>query len=72
MRGEGEGIWRGIQKKLGGRDKESMQMHRTIFFSFSKKIILDKIKYLTITDPSKVWMPDTFFRLIITIIIIIL
>ena len=23
---------------------------------------LDKIKYLTITDPGKVWMPDTFFR----------
>ena len=25
-------------------------------------LFLDKIKYLTITDPGKVWMPDTFFR----------
>ena len=24
--------------------------------------ILDKIKYLTLTDPGRVWMPDTFFR----------
>ena len=23
---------------------------------------LEKIKYLTLTDASKVWMPDTFFR----------
>ena len=22
----------------------------------------DKIKYLTMTDSTKVWMPDTFFR----------
>ena len=22
----------------------------------------DKIRYLTMTDASKVWMPDTFFR----------
>ena len=26
-------------------------------FSFS-----GKLNYLTLTDPSKVWMPDTFFR----------
>ena len=25
-------------------------------------LILGKIKYLTMTDASKVWMPDTFFR----------
>ena len=24
--------------------------------------LLDKIKYLTMTDVRKVWMPDTFFR----------
>ena len=23
---------------------------------------LGKLNYLTLTDPSKVWMPDTFFR----------
>ena len=27
-----------------------------------KNSFLDKIKYLTITEPGKVWMPDTFFR----------
>merc|ERR1719189_2129785 len=26
------------------------------------KIMTDRIKYLTLTDSSKVWMPDTFFR----------
>ena len=25
-------------------------------------LLADKIKYLTLTDVSKVWMPDTFFR----------
>ena len=25
-------------------------------------LIAEKIKYLTLTDVSKVWMPDTFFR----------
>jgi len=32
---------------------------------FSHKVsqaMKDKIKYLTITEPGKVWMPDTFFR----------
>ena len=28
-------------------------------FMFS---LLGRIKYLTLTDPKKVWMPDTFFR----------
>ncbi len=23
---------------------------------------LGRLKYLTLTDPTKVWMPDTFFR----------
>ena len=25
-------------------------------------LLSDKIKYLTMTDSTKVWMPDTFFR----------
>ncbi len=25
-------------------------------------ILLGQLKYLTLTDPDKVWMPDTFFR----------
>ena len=24
--------------------------------------VLGRLKYLTLTDPTKVWMPDTFFR----------
>ena len=24
--------------------------------------LLGRFKYLTLTDPGKVWMPDTFFR----------
>ena len=28
----------------------------------SKVFVSDKIRYLTMTDASKVWMPDTFFR----------
>ena len=28
----------------------------------SDDIFLGKIRYLTMTDASKVWMPDTFFR----------
>ena len=28
-----------------------------LLFSF-----LGRLKYLTLTDPTKVWMPDTFFR----------
>ena len=31
-------------------------------FLFVKLKISDKIKYLTMTDAKKVWMPDTFFR----------
>ena len=29
---------------------------------FNQNYLTDKIKYLTITEPGKVWMPDTFFR----------
>ena len=25
-------------------------------------LITGRLKYLTLTDPTKVWMPDTFFR----------
>ena len=32
----------------------------------SKCLSPDRIKYLTMTDASKVWMPDTFFRCWIT------
>ena len=31
-------------------------------FYLEKLEISDKIKYLTMTDAKKVWMPDTFFR----------
>ena len=34
----------------------------TLSFIFVKLNISDKIKYLTMTDAKKVWMPDTFFR----------
>ena len=35
-----------------------------LFLNFKKEknMISDKIRYLTMTDASKVWMPDTFFR----------
>ena len=29
---------------------------------FVHRSISDKIRYLTMTDTKKVWMPDTFFR----------
>lgn len=33
-----------------------------LFFFFAEKCgFLGKIKYLTLTDPYKVWMPDLFF-----------
>ena len=31
-------------------------------YIFTEMFLLEKIKYLTLTDASKVWMPDTFFR----------
>lgn len=35
--------------------------HTAWFFFFLQKCAA-KIKYLTMTDAKKVWMPDTFFR----------
>ena len=36
------------------------------YFEFNSYLnsffFLGKLKYLTLTDPTKVWMPDTFFR----------
>ena len=31
-------------------------------YIFTEMFLSEKIKYLTLTDASKVWMPDTFFR----------
>ncbi len=31
-------------------------------FDFFYLLFSGKLKYLTLTDPDKVWMPDTFFR----------
>ena len=35
-----------------------------ILFTFrvSQVVSAGRMKYLTLTDPKKVWMPDTFFR----------
>ena len=30
--------------------------------SLCSQLFVGKLNYLTLTDPSKVWMPDTFFR----------
>ena len=32
------------------------------FLHYKDKCISGRIKYLTMTDARKVWMPDTFFR----------
>ena len=37
---------------------------RCILYVFS---FAGKVKYLTMTDTNKVWMPDTFFQVINTI-----
>ena len=44
---------------LGGNNKENDDycLQKTFSLLFSAKI-----KYLTMTDAKKVWMPDTFFR----------
>ena len=39
----------------GGRRRNNL-------FAFYIYLSSERIKYLTLTDASKVWMPDTFFR----------
>ena len=34
----------------------------SVAFSSLMLVFVDKIRYLTLTDAGKVWMPDTFFR----------
>ena len=39
--------------------------HRLVFSGKNlkkKKLFSGRLKYLTLTDPTKIWMPDTFFR----------
>ena len=43
------------QLAKGGQGKSLLSL-------FVKYKFSDKIKYLTMTDAKKVWMPDTFFR----------
>ena len=44
---------------LLGRSERELQCISQVF-SFCA--MLGRLKYLTLTDPTKVWMPDTFFR----------
>ena len=37
-------------------------MAKKIIMFFSFLSIIGRIQYLTMTDASRVWMPDTFFR----------
>ena len=39
-----------------------MGLKETTLSSFYIYLCSERIKYLTLTDASKVWMPDTFFR----------
>ena len=34
----------------------------TNYFLMFYNLISDEIRYLTMTDASRIWMPDTFFR----------
>ena len=43
---------------MGQLKWETPQTLYNLFFMF----ILGRFNYLTLTDPKKVWMPDTFFR----------
>ena len=45
----------GDGKRIRLRENNSWTVQQTISSQ-------DKIRYLTMTDASKVWMPDTFFR----------
>ncbi len=43
------------KKRFYVPSKFEFELFEFVFFS-------GKLKYLTLTDPDKVWMPDTFFR----------
>ena len=53
-----------FKRKLGrGRHSEGEGVYSVLIVTTGfTSTIADNIKYLTLIDSSKIWMPDTFFR----------
>ena len=51
-----------FKEKLPGLGVQEGEGEICSQISVTLKLLSGKIKYLTMTDASKVWMPDTFFR----------